>query len=92
MSTVHFILYDIKCNDYDNNILRTGVLNTIDKFYDGYEYTLYPQLEKSTFNLYYMFVPRKIITSDLLHQLHVMGIKFKFVDKSNTNLRLLNLG
>ena len=90
MSTVHFILYDIKCNDYDSNILRIGILNTIDKFYDGYEYTLYTQLERSTFNLYYMFVPRKIITNDLLHQLNCMKLKFKFVDKKNTNLRLIN--
>ena len=90
MNTVHFILYDIKCNDYDSNMLRTGILNTIDKFYDGYEYSLYPQLERSTFNLYYMFLPRKIITNDLLHQLNCMKLKFKFVDKNNTNLRLIN--
>lgn len=90
MSTVHFILYDIKCNDYDSNILRIGILNTIDKFYDGYEYTLYPQLERSKFNLYYMFVPRKFITSDLLHQLNCLKLKFKFVDKNNINLRLIN--
>ena len=92
MNTVHFILYDIKCNDYDSNMLRTGILNTIDKFYDGLEFTLYPKLERSTFNLYYMFLPRKIITNDLLHQLNCMKLKFKFVDKNNTNLRLINLG
>ena len=90
MNTVHFILYDINCNDYDSNMLRTGILNTIDKFYDGYEYSLYPQLERSTFNLYYMRVPAKLLTSSLLHQLNCMKLKFKFVDKNNTNLRLIN--
>ncbi len=90
MNTVNFILYDIKCNDYDSNMLRTGILNTIDKFYDGFEITLYPKQERSTFNLYYMFLPRKIITNDLLHQLNCMKLKFKFVDKKNTNLRLIN--
>ena len=90
MSTVHFILYDIKCNDFDSHTLRNGVLNVLNPFYDGLEFTLYPKLERSTFNLYYMFLPRKIITNDLLHQLNCMKLKFKFVDKNNTNLRLLN--
>ena len=90
MSTVHFILYDINCNDYDSNMLRTGLLNVIDEFYDGFEYTLCRKLEETTFNLYYVNVPKELLTNDLLHQLHIMGIKFKFVDKSNTNLR--NLG
>ena len=90
MSTVHFILYDINCNDYDSNMLLTGVLNTLNPYYDGFQYTLCRKLEKTTFNLYYMFVPRKIITSDLLHQLNCMKLKFKLVDKNNTNLRLIN--
>ena len=75
MSTVHFILYDINCNEYDSNMLRTGLLNVIDEFYDGFQYTLCRKLEKTTFNLYYMFVPRKIITNDLLHQLNCMKLK-----------------
>ena len=65
MDTVHFILYDINCNDYDKHTLLNGVLNTLNPYYDGLEFTLYPKLERSTFNLYYMFVPRKMITSDL---------------------------
>jgi hypothetical protein len=83
MSTVHFILYDIKCNDFDSHTLRNGVLNTINPYYDGFQYTLCRKLEKTTFNLYYMFLPRKLITSDLLHQLNCMKLKFKFVDKNN---------
>ena len=90
MSTVHFILYDINCNDYDSHTLRNGVLNALNPYYDGFEITLYPKQERSTFNLYYMFLPRKIITNDLLHQLNCMKLKFKFVDKKNTNLRLIN--
>ena len=77
MSTVHFILYDINCNDYDCNILRTGVLNTLNPYYDGFEYTLYRKLEETTFNLYYVNLPKELLTNDLLHQLHLMGIKFK---------------
>ena len=92
MDMVHFIIHNINCNDYDSHTLRNGVLNALNPYYDGFEYTLYRTLEETTFNLYYMFVPRKMITTDLLHQLHVMGIKFKFVDKSNTHLRLINLG
>ena len=90
MSTVHFIIHNINCNHYDSHTLRNGVLNALNPYYDGFEYTLCRKLEETTFNLYYMFLPRKIITNDLLHQLNCMKIKFKFVDKNNTNLRLIN--
>ena len=90
MDMVHFIIHNINCNDYNSHTLRNGVLNALNPYYDGFEYTLCRKLEKTTFNLYYMFLPRKIITNDLLHQLNCMKLKFKFVDKNNTNLRLIN--
>jgi hypothetical protein len=73
-------------------MLREGVLNALNLYYDGFEYTIYPKLEETTFNLYYMFVPKKMITSNLLHALNLMGNKFKFIDKSKTNLRLIDFG
>ena len=73
-------------------MLREGVLSTLTQYEDGFEYSIYTKLEETTFNLYYMFVPKKLLTSDLLHALFLMGIKFKFIDKSNTNLRLIDFG
>ena len=35
MSTVHFILYDINCNDYDSHTLRNGVLNAGECIFNG---------------------------------------------------------
>lgn len=88
----HFVLYNIKCDEYNINMLRTGILNAINSYYDGFEYSIYPKLEQTTFNLYFMYVPKKLLTSDLLHALFLMGINFKFVDKNNTNLRLIDFG
>ena len=74
---MRFTVCDIKCNNYNSHTLRNGVLNTINAYYDGFEYTLYRKLEETTFNLYYVNVPKESLTNDLLHQLHLMGIKFK---------------
>ena len=90
MDTVHFIVHNVSCNEYNTEILRTGVLNAISFYYDGFEYSLYPEIEQCTFNLYFMFVPRKLLTSDLLHQLNRMNLSYKFIDKSKMGLRLIN--
>ena len=77
---MRFTVCDIKCNNYNSHTLRNGVLNALNPYYDGFEYTLYRKLEETTFNLYYVNVPKELLTNDLLHQLHIM------VKKSITNV------
>ena len=45
---MRFTVCDIKCNNYNSHTLRNGVLNTINAYYDGFEYTLYRKLEETT--------------------------------------------
>ena len=62
---MRFTVCDIKCNNYNSHTLRNGVLNTINAYYDGFEYTLYRKLEETTFNLYYVNVPKELLTNDM---------------------------